>query len=74
MKLIKEKETRVSSEMRAIWQEIDYYEEFQADCVSDAAKYKSKIDNYDYSTSWRDSILNMIILKPRFLGAIHYRV
>lgn len=59
---------------RAIWQEIDYYEEFQADCVSDAAKYKSKIDNYDYSTSWQDSILNMIILKPRFLGEIHYRV
>lgn len=30
--------------MRAIWQEIDYYEEFQADCIPDAAKYKSKID------------------------------
>lgn len=27
------------AELRAIWQEIDYYEDFQAECSSDARRY-----------------------------------
>lgn len=48
----KEQETRQGewslaeyyAEQRLIWQEIDYYEDFQADCTLDARKYKCKID------------------------------
>lgn len=47
----KEHETRKGArslayyaELRSNWQEIDYYEEFQADRAPDAGKYKHEVD------------------------------
>lgn len=38
--------------LRKIWQEIDYYEDFQADCAFNANKYKEKIDKLRIFRFW----------------------
>lgn len=39
------------TDLRALWQEIDSYEDFQADWVPDSEKYKSKVDKLRVSIS-----------------------
>lgn len=34
------------ADLRALWQERDFYEDFQANCGFDAQEYKSKVDKF----------------------------
>lgn len=36
---------KYNAELRTLWQEINFYEDFQADCGLEAKKYQSKVEN-----------------------------
>lgn len=55
-------------ELRALCQEIDFYEDFQVICGPNAKKYQSKVENCEYSIFLQALIRKFDQTRPQILG------
>lgn len=60
------------ADLRAIWQEIDYYKDFYVDCVPDTKKYKAKLISFGHSTFCQVFYPEYDQAREQILGKNHF--